>query len=376
MTIDWRAVKAEFPATADGIDLGTAGGGAMSRAAAAAGRRYFDEAEDGGERHWGDWLQRAADARATIARTVGAAPEDVALVASASVGMTLLAQVFAGPEPVVTVDREFPSVTLPFLAQGRALIVLPLGDGFTVDWDAIAPDRVAGARVLAVSHVGFRTGARHDLAAIGRFARRHGLVAIVDATQSVGVLPIDMAASDVDAVVFSAYKWPGGGYGIGAVALHPRHRWPAGGVPVQGWRSARVPYDLHFDRLDPTPTAEALELGNVPFPGVFALGAALDLLGTIGIARIEARIHDMADRLIAGLDRLGVPVLSPRDRAHRSGIVIARVADATAVVEALARRRIRVSRRGADELRISVHLHTLEDDVDGFIAALEDLLRG
>ena len=372
--VDWRALGARFPAAAHGIDLGIAGGGPMSIEAAAAGMRYYEEARDGGERHWNDWVARAASARASVATTLGVTPEDVALVASASVGLTLLARLFEAPSAVLTVDREFPSVTLPFLAGGRELRVLPLADGFGVDWDRVDPGLVAGCGLLAVSHVGFRTGHAHDLPAIGRFCRRHGLISIVDATQSAGVLPIDMTAAGLDAVVFSAYKWPGGGYGIGALAIAPAHRWPEG-LPVQGWRSARVPYDLHFDRLDPTPTAEGLELGNVPFPGAFALGAALDLLNGIGQERIAARLVALATRLQAGLDALGVPVLSTRDPRHMSGIVIARVGEAKRVVAALAERGIRVSARGADELRLSVHVTTLEDDIDGVLNALGDVSR-
>ncbi len=371
--IDWAAVKAEFPAAAKSIDLGIAGGGPMSRKAAAAGARYFAEASEGGEAHWNDWVSRSEAVRRSVARTVGAAEADVALIASASVGLTLLARLFDSPSAVLTIDREFPSVTLPFLAGGRELKVLPIGSDFGVDWGRVDPELVKGCGVLAISHVGFRTGYAHDLGAIGRFCRRHGLISIVDATQSAGVLPIDMTAAQLDAVVFSAYKWPGGGYGIGALAIDARHRWP-GGLPVQGWRSARVPYDLHFDRLDPTPTAEGLELGNVPFPTAFALGEALDLLNGLGQDAIALRLVDLGQRLHAGLDRLAIPVLSTREPAHMSGITIARIPDATTIVQALASKQIRVSRRGADELRISVHVTTLEADIDSFLTALADVL--
>jgi selenocysteine lyase/cysteine desulfurase len=371
----WSAVKAHFPAAAQVTYVNTAGGGCMSRAAAAAGRLYYDEAEREGDLPWERWLARAAEARRTVARLIGAGEGCVALLPNASVGLDLVHRLFDDGRDVVVLDREFPSVSLPWVNRGRRLRVLPLTAELGVDWDGIDPGLVAGTGVLAVSHVGFRTGYRLDLGEASRFARRHGLRLMVDATQSAGTVPISVADARIDALVFSGYKWCGAGYGIGALYLHPDHIWRPG-LPAAGWRSAETPYTLRFDSFSPRETADALELGHPPFPSAFALDAALKLLMDLGIETIGARLVALTRHLHEGLDRLGLRVISTRDVDRLSGITIAAVPNAASIVAALRERGIVVSTRDADELRISAHVYTLKADIDGLLDALRALTRG
>lgn len=368
---DWAAIRAEFPAAERVTYLNTAGGGLLSRAAAAAGRRFYDEAEAEGDKPWQRWLARAGEVRAGVARIVaGAEPDDVALVANASTGLDLAARLLPGSGAVLAFDREFPSVTLPWLARGRKLRVLPLGEAYAADLDGVDPALIDGADIIVASHVGFRTGWRLDLAALGAFARRHGLAAVADATQSVGAFPLSLP-DGIDALTFSAYKWAGGGYGIGALVVAPGRRWGGRPLPAAGWRSAARPDDLRFDAFDASSAAAALELGHPPFPGAFAMGAGLAVAEGIGIEHIAARIADLVGTLHRGLDTLGLPVRSTRDPAHLSGIVIAGVANAEATQAALRDRHgVLVGRRGPDELRIALHLYNDESDIRRCLEAL------
>ncbi len=369
----WAGIKAEFPAAGGSIYLNTAGGGCMSRVAAAAGRRFYDEAEAEGDMPWDRWLARAAEARGTVASLIGADQASIALLPNASTGLDLLHRLFDDGRDVVVIDREFPSVTLPAINQGRGLRVVRLNNALGVDWDQVDPALVAGASTLFVSHTGFRTGYRFDLGEVSRFAARHGLRLVVDATQSVGTTPIDLAVVPIDALVFSSYKWCGAGYGIAALYLRDAHRWPTG-LPAAGWRSAEDPYALLYDQFTPRPDAHALELGHPPFAAAFALNAALRVLLDVGVERIAARILDLNRHLHAGLDRLEVPICSTRDPAHQSGITIARVPDAAEVVNVLRERGIVIGRRAQDEVRLSVHLYTLKVDIDAFLEALSVIL--
>lgn len=370
----WAAVKTSFPGAAGSVYLNTAGGGCMSRAAAAAGRRYYDEAEAEGDLPWERWLDRAAEVRRTVARLIGAEEASIALLPNASAGLDFAQRLFDDGRDVLVLDREFPSVTLPWLNRGRTVRALPLDEELGLRFDRIDPALVAGAGTIAVSHVGFRTGYSLDLAELSVFARSRGLRTVVDATQSAGTFPIDVAAAPVDALVFSAYKWCGAGYGVGVLYLSTEHRWPAT-LPGAGWRSAADPYSLEARSFTPRSSADALELGHPPFAAAFALGAALDVLTLIGIDAIAARILVLNRHLHDGLDRVGVPVRSTRDPQRQSAITVAAVPNAAEIMVAMRERGVVVGKRAEDELRIGVHVYTLKRDIDVFLDALGAVLR-
>jgi len=322
MDVDWAAWRREFPALDKLVYLNTAGGAAMSRAAAAAGKQYFDEILEGGDAHWPVWLERTEQVRQSLAALLHATPGEVAFMPTASLGMNLVAQMLARPGGrILVADREFPSATLPWLNLGAELTVLPLAEDGSVALDGIERQIDDRTTAIVASHVQYQTGFRYDLGALGKICERHGLRLIVDATQSVGAWPIDVTRDGIDALVFSGYKWTTAGYGVAGLyvsqALLDSVR-----LPVVGWRSARIPSAMAYDRLDLARSAHALEAGHPPFPGIFALGASLSLLAEIGVARIAGRIDALTATLHDGLAAQGYAVASPRDPAVRSGITL------------------------------------------------------
>ncbi len=371
-TVDWEAFRRHFPAAERYTYLNTASGGILSAGAACEARRYYDEAHAEGDARWTDWLERAATVRGEVAAFLNAASDEVAFLANASLGLNLAAQLFDDDGEVLTTTDEFPSDTLPWLRQAHPVRFLPTApDGY------VAPADFAGAvgprtRYLVTSSVQYRTGFRHDLAALGRLCRAHDLVFVVDATQGVAAFPLDVERQHIDVLVFSGYKWATAGYGI--AVLYMRRTLLAGRVlPMVGWRSARDPYALRNDRLDLAGNTTALELGHPLFPGIFALGGALRLFREVGAAAVEARVRDLTAYLHRRLDEAGVPIGSTRDPAHRSGITMLCVPDAGGLAARLEAEGILVAARGG-RLRVAVHCYNNPDDVDRLVAALERLL--
>ncbi len=244
-------------------------------------------------------------------------------------------------------------------------------DRGVVDVDDIQRSITNETRVLGTSYVQFATGFRHDLVALGRLCRERNLVFVVDATQGMGVFPIDVVNSGIDFLVFSGYKWAQAGYGVGGLYVAPRFLNPTA-FPVAGWWSARDPEAVVNDRLDLKETAAALEVGCPHFAGIFALGAALTLFEEIGKSRIEERIHELTDYLHQRLQAARFNIASPLNRDHRSGITIVEMRNAPDVVKRLAERKIIVSARGKG-LRVSVHIFNNFDDIDRLIAGLREL---
>jgi len=341
------------------VYLNTAGGGPMSREAADAVRAYYDEFYREGDTRFSACLECVEETRAQLARVLNASPRDVAFLGNASLGLNLVADLLDGN--VVALADEFPSVTMPWLQRGRSVRFLS------------SPEEIGGALasetdILAVSFVQYKTGYRLDLKRTSELCRSRNIRLVVDATQGFGAFPIDLERTPVDALVFSGYKWANAGYGIAPLYVS-RTLLEEHGLPAAGWRSAQEPYELEASTLDLTTDARGLELGHPPFAGVFALGGALDLIESIGLEAIEARVQDLVDELHRRLDARGIAIASPREREQRSGITMVRVSDPAATTAALANKNILVSARG-DSLRVSLHYYNNEDDIERFLDAM------
>jgi phosphoglycolate phosphatase-like HAD superfamily hydrolase len=197
---------------------------------------------------------------------------------------------------------------------------------------------------------------------------------IVDGSQSLGALPIDVEADGIDALSASGYKWLMAGYGIGV--LYVSADLLAGSrSPVAGWFSQRDPDAFVHDRLELKSSAGVLEVGSPNFAGIFALGGALALHAELGVDTVAGHIAGLTEHLQAALDREGFTVASPRAPHQRAGITIVEMPDAQGVVRRLAEGGIIVAARGAG-LRVAPHVYNSEQDVQRFIAALSTLRDG
>ncbi len=303
---------------------------------------------------------------------LNAEPGEIAFTQTASLGLNMIARMIAKPgDQILSGAGEFPSVTLPWLNQDNAIGYLePAADGafdLTHAGALVRPN----SKAFAASHVGYNTGFRYDLDALGRFCGDHGLALVVDATQSFGAHPIDVKRSGVDALVFSGYKWATAGYGVAVLYLSQRLL-ASSPLPVVGWRSARAPYDLIYDHLDITREARALEAGHPLLPGILSLGAALSLIEEIGMENIAARIAGLTGTLHERLAQAGYAIASPTDPSSRSAITLIAMADADRAAARLKARGVITTARGG-RLRLSLHFYNNEDDIDMLLARLGEI---
>ncbi|MEO0999961.1 MAG: aminotransferase class V-fold PLP-dependent enzyme, partial [Pseudomonadota bacterium] len=222
----------------------------------------------------------------------------------------------------------------------------------------------AGAGAIVISHVQFRSGRAYDLAALGAAARAAGALLIVDATQSLGAVPVRVAGGP-HILMASGYKWLCAGYGVGAVYVSPELQ--GAPPPVYGWRSAAVPYALHPDRIEAAETAVVLEMGHPPFAPVFALGAALDHAATVGEAAIWARICALQSQLREGLAAAGLP--APTAPAGESGIAALPTSNGAEIKAKLAAEGILIS-ASTGRVRLSTHAYNTAAEVARAVEAL------
>lgn len=317
------------------------------------------------------------EARNLTARLLGASPQDVALLSSATEGLNLLANSIpwqAGDEVVLT-DLEFPSNVLAWLRlrdRGVRIRVIPSEDG-VVTLDRFLQAMTRRTRLVTVSQVSYKTGTQIPfLSALGKEAHRAGARLCVDATQALGRVPVSVA--EVDYLVASSYKWLLAPHGLGVVYLSPALR--ADLVPGSlGWYSCKDIFTAdRFERFECKPGADMLVSGMPGFPGIYALRESVRYLVGIGPARIDAVLAPLVRQLHSGLSSLGLELLTPAEPAYASGIVAFTHSAAESIGAALQQRGV-VVWSGDNRVRASVHLYNRVADIEHYLAALASILE-
>ena len=214
----------------------------------------------------------------------------------------------------------------------------------------------------------YRSGHRHDVAAIAEAAHAAGALVLADSYQACGAVELDVRALGADVVTGGTVKYLLGTAGLGFMWLRPEVY--ARLVPTQtGWFADEDIFAMSIADYSPHRSARRFDSGTPPVPALYAGVAGAAIVEEVGVAAIEAHVRALADRLLAGLDELGARVATPRDPARRGPLVCVRSTDVDALVAALAAEAIVVSQR-EDKLRVALHLYNVEDDVDRLLAAL------
>jgi len=370
---DWLNFRDQFPSLNNKVYLNTAGGGAVSKRAAAAGIQYYKEAVSHADTYWDVWLGHSDEVRQQIAGFIGTDADGVAFIQNTSLGFNLLARQFDRPLNVLALDREFPSCTTPWLAAGHRVEFFPaLPDG-SISAEHLDSSMKSTTDVLVLSSVQFADGYRADIGTIGGLCRSRGILFIVDATQSICAFDIKMERDHIDGLIFSGYKWATAGYGNAVLAVNESIRDRKHGSGLVGWRSAREPYLLENNRIELTASAVRYEMGHPPFPSIFTLGEAIELFQEVGVPLVSARILELSKRLRNRLIADGWNIASDTEAQHGdssiSGITLIETDDAAAIAARLKEKNVWTSAR-AGGIRVSVHAYNTESELDSFCEAL------
>jgi cysteine desulfurase/selenocysteine lyase len=311
--------------------------------------------------------------RVALAARLGGRPEDIAFLGSASEGFHVASEGidWRPGDNVVVGLSEFPSVLLAWQRlRPRGVEVRAVGRDPVVTHEEIAAAVDGRTRAIAVSHVAYLTGARHDLRRLRALADRVGACLVVDASHALGVVPVDGTLCDV--VVACCYKWVLGVHGVGVFYVNSR-RWPGLAAPWVGWHSThrdddwrnRTEYRLRED-------GSRFEAGNPPFLPVYVLESALRTLDRIDPRTSEAYVLALGGTLRAGLVKLGLTVLTPEAPEERAGNIVFATDRSLEVGRALQDAGVLVW-AGEGRVRLSVHVFNDEADVARALAALGDL---
>ncbi len=141
-------------------------------------------------------------------------------------------------------------------------------------------------------------------------------------------------------------------------------------LPTQtGWFADEDIFEMSIADYSPHATARRFDSGTPPVPSLYPGVAGMELIAEVGVPAIEAHVRSLNDRLLDGLDALGATVVTPRGDGEHGPLICVLSTDPNALVAALAAEHIVTSTRDSN-LRISLHLYNVEEDVDRILAAL------
>jgi selenocysteine lyase/cysteine desulfurase len=361
--------RAQFPVTRTRAYLFS---GAITPAAIPV-RTAWDEwtvswSDDPNGVYTGEMMLGAMDAlRAAFGRLIGADATNVAITdntcRAANIAIRILGE---RPGNVVVDSSTYPSSAYPWYAHGDREVRFVATDGVEDAAGAIAERIDDDTVAVCVTHVAPFTGRRHDLRAIAAAAHVHGAHLLVDAAQSTGIVPIDVARDGIDVLVTTAMKWMLGPPGIGFLYLSPELLAVAPTLDV-GYLGLDAPLGEWPPDAMPPVVADArrYELGLPSLPGVFAARAGIELVLDVGIDRLHRHVEGLVSRCLDGLAERGADVLTPRDPVQRASVIAVRHPDPQRVFDECRRRSVDIGAIGA--VRVDPHGFNTAADIDLFL---------
>jgi selenocysteine lyase/cysteine desulfurase len=220
---------------------------------------------------------------------------------------------------------------------------------------------------VAISHVEYVNGFRHDLRVLSEIVHEHGAYLIVDAIQSVGTMQLDAKRDDVDFLMAACYKWLLSPHG--AAYLYVKDELiEKFEPPFVGWASVKHEtfdtadfYDIW--NLNLSKTASRFEVGTPCTISFVGAAEAMKMLLHYGIENVRKRISKLTDHLIEAVEDLGLILQTPKEKQYRSGIVNFKIHRPQKFVEKLEKKEIVVSAR-ANGIRVSPHFYNTEEEID------------
>jgi selenocysteine lyase/cysteine desulfurase len=376
MEQNFEALRKEFPVLQRKTYLNSGSYCALANEVRAAFDAYMEDRLLVGA-NWDVWVTKNESVRNLTATLLHASPDEIAVTASVSAGLNALASAlnFTGPRnKVVVSDFEFPTNAQIWHAQeprGAKVVHVPrAADGY-IPAEMFAKAIDEQTKLVAITHVCFRNGAKLDIPGIVRLARAKGAMVLLDCYQSVGSLDIDVKALDVDFAAGGMLKYLLGTAGIGF--LYAKDSCVRSLVPTNsGWFAQANISAMDITANRPAPNARRFEAGTPPVVNCYAAEAGLKLLLKVSTPAIEKRNFALTRRCMERLQEIGWPSITPLDDARRGATVAVPSSDAARLQAELMKHDIVTSYRDAN-VRASFHFYNNDDDVESFIAAMQEL---
>jgi selenocysteine lyase/cysteine desulfurase len=322
-----------------------------------------------------DFFTESEKVRSLAAQLFQASADDIALIPSASYGISTAASnlPLAKGESILVLEEQFPSNYLPWqrIAEERQAEILTIPRPKDGNWSAAVMEHICdGVAVAALPAVQWTTGGRLDLESISTLCRKHGTALVLDLTQSLGVLPFDAESIQPDFAVAATYKWLLGPYSYGVMYVAPK--WHGGKPLEENWiqrANARnfaslVPYTDRYEE-----GARRFDMGErANFALVPAVAQALQQILHWGVEEIASTLGGFTRQIAQRAAELGMETWPERWQAPHY-LCLRTPTSCSKLVGALTAERIFVSVRGSS-IRVTPHVYNSAEDIERFLSTL------
>jgi kynureninase len=371
--------RPEFPILGRTTYLVSNSLGAMPRGVPDRLAEYAATWAEQGVRAWArGWWEMPLDVGDGIAPLIGAGDGEVAMVANVSVAQAAVLSALDYTPPrdtIVMTALDFPSVRYVYdrLAArlGARVVVVPSDDGMTVDTGRLLAAIDERTRLVAVSHVLFRSAFIMDVEAICRRAHEVEALVSLDAYHSVGVIPVDVRGAGVDFLTGGVLKWLCGGPGGAFLYAAPQAKQYA--PALTGWQAHARPFAFDAEMEYAGGAARWLS-GTPAIPALYAATEGPRLVREAGVAAIREKSVRQTSRLIELADAREYRVSAPRDPARRGGTVAFDVPNGYEVAQYLLSRDILIDYRPGAGIRVAPHFYTTDDELEEVVAVVDECI--
>jgi kynureninase len=340
-------------------------------------------------RDWGElgvkawsrgWWELPVEVGNEIAPLVNAGDGEIVMMPNVTIAQTAVLSAIdfsRDRDTIVMTELDFPSVRYAYAEMaerlGARVVVVRSDDGITIDRDKLLAAIDERTRLVAVSHVLFRSAFLMDADAVCTRAHHVGALVSLDSFHAVGIVPVDVKRSKVDFLTGGVLKWLCGGPGACFLYVSPAVRdtlKPA----LTGWQAHARPFAFE-ETMDFTSGAFRWLNGTPVIPALYAAVEGPKILRRAGVAAIREKSLRLTARLIELADARGFKVNAPRDPAQRGGTVAFDVPHGYEVTQHLISRNILVDYRVGAGIRIAPHFFTREDELEEVVFEIDKALE-
>jgi len=377
----WRA---RFPILGDTTYLVTHSLGAMPCTVKEKLATFVELWETRGVRAWSEgWWDSPRWVGDLVGKLLNAPAGSVVMHQNVSMIQAVIASAldFSGPRnKVVYTEQEFPSVMYVWEAARKqgATIECVRGESEV----GVSNERLIAAidertKIVPISHVCFRTSFLQDAKAVVKRAHEVGALVLLDCYQSLGTVPVDVAALGVDMACGGSVKWLCGGPGAAYLYVRPglmQELEPK----ITGWAAHAAPFAFETGEQRYADDARRLLNGTPAVAALYQATAGYEAILEVGVEAIRRHSLALTEGLRADLGRRGFTSPSPKNPAERGGTLTVALApdeNGPAFVKALAEHEILVDYRPGAGLRVSPHFYTRASELQRFAEVLESIRR-
>jgi kynureninase len=359
--------------------------GAMPRSVYGRMQEYAETWATKGVTAWADeWWNLQARVGDLIAPLIGAGPGEVTMHPNITVLQAIILSCFEGTQrdlrrkKIISEDQNFPSV-LYILGRWAAthqaeLILVRSDDSVTVDSQKMLDAINEQTLLVSVSHVLFKSAFIQDAKAMIEKAHRVGASVVVDAYQSVGIMPVNVKELDVDFLVGGVLKWLCGGPGGAFLYANPV-RTKSLNPNLTGWFAHQRPFNFEIGEIQYREDASRFLNGTPSIPSLYAASEGPRIIQEVGIERIRAKSLHQTSLLIERARQHGFSVRSPIREDLRGGTVTLHVPHGYEVAQALIAQDILVDYREGAGIRVAPHFYNTDKELEEAVAAMVEILQ-